>query len=121
MLFLANTAPAYGRGILAGALAVVTMALGLAGWLALRSFAVRPLLLAFASPKALTPMDQVSFILLGLLWLAMVYLSAYFYQRALERRRLWRLFVRVTLIQVLAPALVVGLVFVLVRQNTPLR
>ncbi len=106
--------------VVAGALAVVTMALGLAGWLALRTFAVQPLLYVYVTPMAQRWVDDVSFILFGFLWLAMVYLSAYFYQRALERRRLWRLFVRVTLIQVLAPALVVGLVFVLVRQNTPL-
>lgn len=95
------------------------MALGLAGWLAVRTFAVQPLLYVYVKPLAQRWFDEVSFVLLGFLWLILVYLSAHFYQKALERRRLWRLFAKVTLIQVLAPALVVGLVFVLVQLIPP--
>ena len=100
---------------LAGALAAVTMMLGLAGWLAVRTFAVKPLVYVYVKPLAQRWFDEVSFVLLGFLWLILVYLSAHFYQKALERRRLWRLFAKVTLIQVLAPALVVSIVFVLVQ------
>jgi hypothetical protein len=100
---------------LAGLLAVVTTALGLAAWLLLRSFAIRPLLDAYARPTVWRSLDQWIFIMLGFIWLALVYLSAHLYQKAVERRQLWRLFARVTLIELLAPALIVGIVFLLVR------
>ena len=61
--------PSLWARILAGALAVVTMALGLAGWLALRTFAVQPLLYVYVKPLAQRWVDDVSFVLLGFLWL----------------------------------------------------
>ena len=107
--------PGAGERILAGALAGVTTALGLAAWLGLRTFVVRPLMQAAAKPLAWRWVDSASFVLLGLAWLVLVYVSAYAYQRAVERRRLWRLFARVTLFEMLIPGLAAGIALLLVR------
>ena len=54
-------------------------------------------------------------ILFALIWLASVYLSGYFYQKAAARRTLWPLFAKVTLIEVLVPLLGIGIALLLIR------
>ncbi len=104
----------WGR-ILAGALTVVTAGLGLGAWIALTTFAVHPLLLIYAAPLAEHWWDSVATILFALFWLASVYLSGFFYQKAAARRTLWPLFAKVTLIQVLVPLLGMGIALLLIR------
>jgi len=96
--------------LLVGVLTLVTAGLGLAGWAALTSFAVHPLMWAYASSFAWRLWDSVSVILMILGWLVLVYLSAHFYQRALKRGRLWRLFGIVTAVQIALPLILVALV-----------
>lgn len=96
--------------LLVGVLTLVTAGLGLAGWAALTSFAVHPLMWAYASGFAWRLWDSVSVILMMLGWLVLVYLSAHFYQRALKRGRLWRLFATVTAVQIALPLILVALV-----------
>ena len=118
-----RAAPAsLGGRILAGALTVVTTGLGLGAWIALTAFAVRPLLQTYAvlsgtyaASRAEYLWNSVANILFALLWLASVYLSGYFYQKAAARKTLWPLFAKVTLIEVLVPLVGVGMALLLIR------
>ena len=96
--------------LLVGVLLLVTAGLGLADWAALTSFAVHPLMVAYASSFAWHLWDTVSVILLILGWLVLVYLCAHFYQKALMRGRLWRLFGTVTAVQIALPLIIIALV-----------
>lgn len=92
---------------LAGALTVITSAFGLAELLLLRTSVSRFLILSDISPWVFRWWDSVAIIVLVMLWLALVYLSAYLYQKALEKRRLWRVFGVVSLAQVLVPVILI--------------
>jgi hypothetical protein len=111
-----RAAPAslWGR-FLAGVLAVITAGLGLVAWIALTTFAVHPIMRAYSAPLAERWWDSVANILFALVWLASVYLSGYFYQKAAARRTLWPLFAKVTLIEVLVPLLGMGIALLLIR------
>jgi arginine exporter protein ArgO len=96
-------------------MAVVTAGLGLAAFVLIRGF-IRPFLaLARVSPGAWNWWDILGTVCLGMVWLILVYLAAYWYQKAVKRGRLWRTFGLVTLAQVAAPVLVVGLFLLIVR------
>jgi hypothetical protein len=110
----APTASLWGR-ILAGALTVVTTVLGLVAWIALTTFVVHPIMWAYSAPLAQRWWDNVANILFALIWLASVYISGYFYQKAAARRTLWPLFAKVTLIEVLVPLLGMGIALLLIR------
>jgi hypothetical protein len=56
--------------------------------------------------------DRVGFVVLGLAWLILVYVTSHFYRKAVPRRRLWRTFGRATAIQ--AAFLVLELIVYLV-------
>ena len=114
--FSPRAAPAsLGGRFLAGVLTVVTAGLGLGAWIALTTFAVHPILRAYSAPRAEHWWDSVANILFALFWLASVYLTGYFYQKAATRRTLWPLFAKVTLIEVLAPLLGMGTALLLIR------
>ena len=110
----AATASLWGR-LLAGALTVVTTGLGLVAWIALTTFVVHPIMRTYSAPLAERWWDNVANILFALIWLASVYLSGYFYQKAAARRTLWPLFAKVTLIEVLVPLLGMGIALLLIR------
>lgn len=106
-------APNVWERALAGLLTVVSSALGIGEWLLLRTFMRRFLWLARVSPWAWRWWESVSLIVLGLVWLAFVYLVAHYYQQAVGGKRLWPLFARVCLGQALLPLLGLGLLQVL--------
>jgi hypothetical protein len=113
-----RAAPAsLGGRLLAGALTIVTTGLGLIAWIALTTFAVHPIMRAYSAPLAERWWDSVANILFALIWLASVYLSGHFYQRAAARRTLWPLFAKVTLIEVLVPLLGMGLALLLIQMR----
>jgi hypothetical protein len=114
--FSSRGAPAslWGR-FLAGVLTVVTMGLGLVAWIALTTFAVHPIMRTYSAPLAERWWDSVANILFALIWLASVYLSGYFYQKAAARRTLWPLFAKVTLIELFVPLLGMGIALLLIR------
>jgi hypothetical protein len=114
--YSSRAAPAslWGR-FLAGILTVVTTGLGLIAWIALTTFVAHPIMRAYSAPLAERWWDSVANILFALIWLASVYLTGYFYQRAAARRTLWQLFAKVTLIEVLVPLLGVGIALLLIR------
>jgi hypothetical protein len=107
--------PTRGERVLAAGMGFITSVLGLAAWLALRSFVVGPLVRAFVSPLARNWVNDAFLIPLGILWLVLVYLSFYGYQKAAERRRLWLLFARITLIEVGVPLVGSGIAIWLVH------
>jgi hypothetical protein len=109
--------PTRGERVLAAGLGLITSALGLAAWLALRTFVVGPLAVAFVPPLARNWVNAAFLVPLGMLWLVLVYLSFYGYQRAAERRRLWPLFARITLIEVGVPLVLSGIVLWLVKSR----
>ena len=78
--------PSVWRRALAAVLTVVTSALGLAEWLALRVFVQRFLILANISSSAWRWWNSIAMLVLGIAWLVLVYLSAHFYQTALAKR-----------------------------------
>jgi len=99
--------PGMWQMIQAGALMVVTAALGVAEWFLMRLFVLRFLALGRVSVWAWRWWDLSSFILLGVLWLALVYYSAHQYWEALATGRLWRVFAVISLVQILVPTLIV--------------
>ncbi len=103
------------RRFLAGVLTVVTAGLGFVAWIALTTFAVHPIMRAYSAPLAERWWDSVANILFAMVWLALVYLSGFFYQKAAARRTLWPLFAKVTLIEVLTPLLGMGIALLLIR------
>lgn len=112
--------PSIWQRALAAVLTLVTSALGLAEWLVLRIFVQRFLILGDISPWAWNWWNSIAMVALGVVWLTLVYLSAHFYQTALEKRRLWRVFGVVSLAQVLVPVpLIAGLYLVACVVRTP--
>jgi hypothetical protein len=111
-----RAAPAsfWGR-FLAGILTVVTTGLGLVAWIALTTFVVHPIMRTYSASLAERWWDNVANILFALIWLASVYISGYFYQKAAAHRTLWPLFAKVTLIEVLVPLLGMGIALLLIR------
>ena len=103
--------PSVWRRALAAVLTVVTSALGLAEWLALRVFVQRFLILANISSSAWRWWNSIAMLVLGIAWLVLVYLSAHFYQTALAKRRLWRMFGVVSLVQALVPVFLIACLY----------
>ena len=90
--------------VLAAALTVVTIALGLLDWVVMMTFVLHPLTHAYTKPTSWRLWDNIAVVVFTLIWLVLVYWCAYAYQRAVERHRLWQLFAKVTLVQVAVPA-----------------
>jgi hypothetical protein len=102
--------PTWRERLVAGLLTVVTAVLGLLDYVVLTSFVLHPLMWAFAAPFSWQLWDTVSVIVLILIWLVLVYMSAYFYQKAVTRNTLWRLFGTITLFQIVLPSVAAGIV-----------
>jgi hypothetical protein len=105
---LGHFRPSIGQWLLAGLLTVITAGLGLAEWLGFRPLVRLFLQITRTNPWAWRWWDLTSFIVLGIGWLCLVYLSAYLYRRGLEKRRLGRTFGLVLMAQILVPLLVLG-------------
>jgi hypothetical protein len=91
--------------VLVGILTLITAGIGLVSWFFFRTYILRLFLVLDVDPWSWRWWDSLGIVLLTMIWLIFVYLSAYFYQKALEKGRFWRLFGAVTMTQCLLPAL----------------
>lgn len=105
---LGNFQPTTGQRLWAGALTIVTAAIGLVEWILFRSIVLRFLALSQASIWSWRWWDLASAILYALLWLLLVYSSGHYYHKSLEAGRLWCVFGAFTAGQVLVPGLLLG-------------
>jgi hypothetical protein len=94
--------------VLAAALTLVTIVLGILDGMAFLSLVVHPLAHTYTKPLTWRLWDNITVIVFVITWLVLVYASAYAYQRAVERGTLWSLFAKVTAVQIVVPVLAIA-------------
>ncbi|AEE96400.1 hypothetical protein [Mahella australiensis] len=87
--------------LLVYALIIITGALGLLDW-----FMLRDMILALLSSSSLDPwswgaIDKICFIILGIMWLILIFVSAHCYEKGVVRKKLWRYFSFITGIELI--------------------
>jgi hypothetical protein len=68
-------------GLISVGLAILTAVLGIFNWLALRSLILSLLAFLQVKPSAWQGIDNITFLLLGIIWLAFVYYSQYYLKK----------------------------------------
>jgi hypothetical protein len=68
-------------GLISGGLTILTSVLGIFNWLALRSLLLSLLTSLQVKPSAWQGIDNVTFVLFGIIWLAYVYYSQYYLRK----------------------------------------
>jgi hypothetical protein len=68
-------------GLISVGLTIVTSVLGIFNWLALRSLLLSLLAFLQVKPSAWQGIDNITFLLLGIIWLAYVYYSQYYLKK----------------------------------------
>jgi len=103
------------RQLGAYALAAVTAVVGIGCWIGAREALLTLMRATSTNRYAVGAVDKFGFVVFGITWLALVYLSAHLYSKAVPQRRVWRTFGRATAIQ--AAFLVVSLVVYLASRQ----
>jgi hypothetical protein len=84
------------RQLGAYALAAVTAVVGIGCWVGAREALLTLMRAVSTNRYAVGAVDKFGFIVFGIVWLALVYVSAHFHGKAVPRRRVWRTFLRAT-------------------------
>ena len=92
----------------------VTSIIGIACWVMGREAILTIMRTAGWRPWTVGFIDKAGFIVFGLLWLMLVYLSAHVYSKAVDQGKLWRVFLLVSGGEVGFLVLSVGIRYILV-------
>jgi len=84
-----------------GLMVIITGLLGLLDWLMLREMILSLLLVSSIDPWSWSAIDKFTFILFGVIWLIIIYLSAHYYRKGIVNKRLWSYFLLITGIEII--------------------
>lgn len=82
-------------------LIIITGILGLLDWLMLREMILSLLSVSSIDPWSWSAIDKFTFVLFGMIWLVVVYLSTYYYKKGAVNKRLWSYFLFITGVEII--------------------
>lgn len=112
---LRNAIVSFGIILLRAVLTVVTAVLGLGSLAVGYTLAVRPLLFLAFKPFAVRWWESIVVISGVMIWLVLVYLWAYLYQRVVSLKKLLLNFIFITFMQGLVPLFLLGISMTVAR------